>query len=140
VPWITSLDAELAGQDGLTGGNFATFPISRAARYLRHAFGLAGGDAGLAQLDPQAIRARTFEALRRLLVAMAARRPLVMLVEDLHWIDQTSQDFLAELADELPSVPILLLVTYRPGYSPPWIGNSFTSQLALRADRLHAEA
>ena len=86
----------------------------------------------LAALDPQAIRARTFDALRRLLVAEAGQRPLVVLVEDLHWIDQTSEEFLAEFTGELPSVPIMLLVTYRPGYSPPWTGKSFTSQLALR--------
>ena len=102
------------------------------AHYLRHAFGLSPADPGLAALDPQVIRARTFEALRGLLVAEARQRPLAVLIEDLHWIDQTSEDFLAELADELPSVPILLLVTYRPGYSPPWTGRSFTSQLALR--------
>ena len=102
------------------------------AHYLRHAFGVTAGDPGLAALDPQAIRARTFDALRKLLVAEAGRRPLVVLVEDLHWIDQTSEDFLAEFTGELPSVPILLLVTYRPGYSPPWIGRSFSSQLALR--------
>ena len=102
------------------------------AHYLRHAFGLPAGDPGLAGLDPQAIRARTFEALRALLVAEATRQPLVVLVEDLHWIDQTSQDFLAELAGELPSVPVMLLLTYRPGYSPPWIGRSYASQLALR--------
>ncbi len=102
------------------------------AHYLRHAFGVMAAAPGLAGLDPQAIRARTFEALRRLLVAQSGRRPLVVLVEDLHWIDQTSQEFLAEFTGELPSVPIMLLVTYRPGYSPPWIGKSFTSQLALR--------
>jgi class 3 adenylate cyclase/tetratricopeptide (TPR) repeat protein len=93
------------------------------AHYMRHAFGVRTSDPGLAGLDPQAIRARTFDALRRL---------LVVLVEDLHWIDQTSEDFLAGFTGELPSVPIMLLATYRPGYSPPWIGKSFTSQLALR--------
>jgi class 3 adenylate cyclase/tetratricopeptide (TPR) repeat protein len=102
------------------------------AHYLRHAFGVTDGDHGLADLDPQAIRDRTFDALNRLLAAEATRRPLVVLVEDLHWIDQTSEDFLAGLADELPSVPIMLLATYRPGYSPPWTGKSFASQLALR--------
>ena len=102
------------------------------AHYLRHAFGVIAGDPGLAALDPQAIRGRTFEALRRLLVAEARRRPLVVLVEDLHWIDHTSEDFLAEFVDELPSVPIMLLVTYRSGYIPRWIGKSYTSQLALR--------
>jgi class 3 adenylate cyclase len=102
------------------------------AYYLRHAFGLPTGDPGVATLDPVAIRARTFEALRQVLVMEAWRRPLVVLIEDLHWIDQTSQDFLAEFTGELPSVPIMLLATYRPGYSPPWAGKSFTSQLALR--------
>jgi len=102
------------------------------AHYLRHAFGVAAGDPALAAaLDPQAIRDRTFEALRRLLVAEARQGPLVVLVEDLHWIDHTSEDFLAEFVDELPSVPIMLLVTYRSGYIPRWIGKSFTSQLAL---------
>ena len=102
------------------------------AHYLRHAFGLPTGDPGIAALDPVAIRARTFEALRQVLVMEAWRRPLVVLIEDLHWIDQTSQDFLAEFTGELPSVPIMLLATYRPGYSPPWAGKSFTYQLALR--------
>ena len=102
------------------------------AHYLRHAFGLPTGDPGLAAVDPQAIRDRTFGALSRLLMAEASRRPLVVLVEDLHWIDQTSQDFLAEFTADLPSVPVMLLVTYRPGYSPPWAGKSFSSQLALR--------
>jgi class 3 adenylate cyclase/tetratricopeptide (TPR) repeat protein len=102
------------------------------AHYLRHAFGLPTGDPGLASLDPHVLRTRTFDALRALLVAEGTRQPLVVLVEDLHWVDQTSEDFLAEFAGELPSVPILLLVTYRPGYSPPWIGRSYASQLALR--------
>jgi class 3 adenylate cyclase/tetratricopeptide (TPR) repeat protein len=102
------------------------------AHYLRHAFGLPNGDPGLVGLDPQAVRARAFQALRALLVAEASRRPLVVLVEDLHWIDQTSEDFLAEFTGELSSVPVMLLTTYRPGYSPPWAGKSFASQLALR--------
>jgi class 3 adenylate cyclase/tetratricopeptide (TPR) repeat protein len=102
------------------------------AHYLRHAFGLPTGDPGVAALDPVTIRARTFEALQRLLVAEAGHRPLVVLIEDLHWIDQTSEEFLAGFVDELPSVPIMLLATYRPGYSPPWPSKSFTSQLALR--------
>jgi hypothetical protein len=102
------------------------------AHYLRHAFGVPAGDPALAAPDPAAIRARTFEALRCLLVALAGQRPLVVLIEDLHWIDQTSEEFLAGFAGELPSVPVMLLATYRPGYSPPWAGRSFTSQLALR--------
>jgi class 3 adenylate cyclase/tetratricopeptide (TPR) repeat protein len=102
------------------------------AHYLRHAFGLTAGDQEPADQDPQTMRNRAFDALGRLLVAEAARRPLVVLVEDLHWIDQTSEHFLAEFAGELPSAPIMLLTTCRPGYSAPWTGKSFASQLALR--------
>jgi class 3 adenylate cyclase len=65
------------------------------AHYLRHAFGVPADDPAVAAPDPAAIRARTFEALRRLLVALVGQRPLVVLIEDLHWIDQTSEEFLA---------------------------------------------
>jgi class 3 adenylate cyclase/tetratricopeptide (TPR) repeat protein len=102
------------------------------AHYMRHAFGMAAGEPRLAALDPLAIRHHTFEALRGLVVAEARQGPLVVLVEDLHWIDQTSEEFLAEFVDELPSVPIMLLVTYRSGYLPRWTGKSYTTQLALR--------
>jgi class 3 adenylate cyclase len=105
--------------------------VSRA-HYLRHAFGLPAGDPGVAALDPVALRAGTFQALGQLLVAEAGQRPLVVLIEDLHWVDRTSEDFLAGFADELASVPVMLLVTYRPGYAPPWAGKSYASQLALR--------
>jgi predicted ATPase len=102
------------------------------AHYLCHAFGLPTGDPAMAQLDPQTLRARTFDALRRLLIAEARPRPLVVLVEDLHWIDRTSEEFLAEFAEQVPLVPLMLLVTYRAGYAPPWTGKPSTSQLALR--------
>ena len=55
-----------------------------------------------------------------------------MVIEDAHWIDRTSEEFLTELVDELPSVPVLLLATYRPGYNPPWLGKSYVTQIALR--------
>ena len=77
------------------------------------------------------IKGRTFEALRKLLLAKASR-PLLLVIEDAHWIDRTSEEFLTELVDELPSVPVLLLATYRPGYNPPWLGKSFVTQIALR--------
>jgi class 3 adenylate cyclase/tetratricopeptide (TPR) repeat protein len=100
-------------------------------RYLHHALDVASGDEQLATLDPATRLRRTFDALRTLLVAEAAQ-PLLVLVEDMHWIDKTSEEFLTELVDELPAVPVLLLTTYRPGYNPPWIGKSYATQIALR--------
>jgi class 3 adenylate cyclase/tetratricopeptide (TPR) repeat protein len=82
--------------------------------------------------DPSVVKSRTFAALRDHLLELAAERPLVLLVEDMHWIDSTSEEFLATLADDVPSAPILLVATFRPGYAPPWLDRSFAAQLALR--------
>jgi class 3 adenylate cyclase/DNA-binding SARP family transcriptional activator len=99
--------------------------------YLHHALDVTSGDAQLLALDPATIKGRTFEALRTLVLAKAGRSLLVV-IEDAHWIDRTSEEFLTELVDELPSVPVLLLATYRPGYNPPWLGKSYVTQIALR--------
>jgi tetratricopeptide (TPR) repeat protein len=100
-------------------------------RYLHHALDVTSGDAQLVALDPATLKGRTFEALRKLLLSKATRSLLVV-IEDTHSIDRTSEEFLTELVDELPSVPALLLATYRPGYNPPWLGKSFVTQIALR--------
>ena len=71
----------------------------------------------LLALDPATTKGRTFEALRKVLLAKASPS-LLLVIEDAHWIDRTSEEFLTELVDELPSVPVLLLATYRPGYNP----------------------
>ena len=99
--------------------------------YLHHALDVTSGDAELLALETPTIKGRTFEALRKLLLAKAGRS-LLLVIEDAHWIDRTSEEFLTELVDELPSVPVLLLATYRPGYNPPWLGKSFVTQIALR--------
>ena len=99
--------------------------------YLHHALDVTSGDAQLLALETATIKGRTFEALRKLLLAKASRS-LLLVIEDAHWIDRTSEEFLTELVDKLPSVPVLLLATYRPGYNPPWLGKSFVTQIALR--------
>jgi predicted ATPase len=60
------------------------------------------------------------------------RQPLILAVEDLHWIDQTSEACFASLAESLAGASILLLCTYRPGYRPPWLEKSYATQVALR--------
>ncbi len=98
--------------------------------YLLHAMGIAAER--LDALDAPTIKGRTLEALRSLLLAEAARRPLIVLVEDVHWIDRTSEDVLDELVSEVPSTALLLITTCRPGYTAPWIDKSFATQIALR--------
>jgi transcriptional regulator with AAA-type ATPase domain/predicted ATPase len=63
---------------------------------------------------------RLYGALQQLFLALSRRRPLVMVVEDLHWIDPTSAAWLATLIDSIASAPILVVATYRSEYRPPW--------------------
>jgi predicted ATPase len=87
--------------------------------------------ASLAQLTPEAIKERTFAALCQLHLHSSQQRPLLLIVENLHWIDPTSEAYLASLVDQLTGAPILLLTTYRPGYRPPWMDKSYATQLTL---------
>jgi tetratricopeptide (TPR) repeat protein len=59
------------------------------------------------------------------------QRPIVFVVEDLHWIDRASEELFSSLVDNVPGAPILFLSTYRPGYRPPWLERSYATQMAL---------
>jgi class 3 adenylate cyclase/tetratricopeptide (TPR) repeat protein len=101
------------------------------APYLLRLLGLDERGAVLASMTPEAIQMRTLEVLTRLLLTAGRGRPLVVGIEDLHWIDKSSEAFLARFVDALPGVPILLLTTTRPGYPAPWMTKSYATQLAL---------
>ena len=85
----------------------------------------------IAPLSPEAVRARTFEALRHLFLAASRSELLVVAVEDVHWADDTSERFLASLASGIAAAPVLLLSTYRPGCRPSWLELSHATQIAL---------
>ena len=99
--------------------------------YLLHLLGVSVGTESLGGLSPEALKARTREALVQMAHQGAQQRPLVLVVEDLHWIDPSCEEVLAALVDQLPGARLLLLLTYRPGYRPPWIGKSYAAQVAL---------
>src|SRR5262249_26544548 len=61
-------------------------------------------------------------------------------IEDVHWIDPTSQDYLASFVESLPGAAILLLTTYRPGYRLLWVEKSYATRLSLRGLTLHDSA
>jgi class 3 adenylate cyclase/tetratricopeptide (TPR) repeat protein len=104
----------------------------RHAPYVLHLLGLGEGAAVLRHLSAEAIKARTFETLRSWTLHGSRRRPLIIAIEDLHWIDRSSGEYLASLAESLAGGPVLLLCTWRPGYRPPWSEHSYVTQLALR--------
>lgn len=85
----------------------------------------------LAELPPETRRVRAFGYLTQLLLRQGAQRPCVIAIEDAHWIDATSEAFLEQLIARLAGVPVLLIVTYRDGYRPPWTASSTFTQLAL---------
>ncbi len=89
-------------------------------------------------LDPAERRRRTLDAVKRLLLREAREQPLLLIFEDLHWIDSESQAVLDTLVDSLVSARLLLLVNYRPEYQHAWGGRASYSQ--LRLDPLPAES
>jgi predicted ATPase len=93
--------------------------------------------APLAALDPPMRKARTFALLWHLIRHTSQRQPLVLAVENLHWSDPTSEEWLASLVERLGDMPVLLLATYRPGYQPPWLRHSAATQIALPRLSLH---
>jgi class 3 adenylate cyclase len=104
-----------------------------ATPYLLQLLGVKDGTEGLTRLTPEAIKTHTFDTLKQISLQGSQRRPLIFEVEDLHWIDQTSEAYLASLVESMAGAAILLLTTYRPGYRPPWLDKSYTAQLALRS-------
>src|SRR5262245_18890555 len=110
----------------------ASIDSEEAARYLLTLLGVADRADQSGSLAGEELRARTFETFRRLLLKESGRRPIVIAVEDLHWIDPTSEELLASLMGALPGARILLLLTYRSGYRPAWTDRSFGAHIALQ--------
>ena len=73
----------------------------------------------------------TLDALLSHIRALSASRPLVMIVEDVHWADPTSIELIDLVVEQAPHLRLLLIVTYRPEFSPPWIGRSQTNLITL---------
>ncbi|MDQ6436582.1 AAA family ATPase [Mesorhizobium sp. LHD-90] len=78
--------------------------------------GAEGTSSGFQEMDPEVIREKADWAVRRVLHATCAGGPVVLIVEDIHWIDLTSKQLLGELAKLVPSCPVLLIATTRPGF------------------------
>jgi class 3 adenylate cyclase/predicted ATPase len=90
----------------------------------------------LPNLSPQRKKDRTLEALIRQLEGLARRRPVVVVFEDVHWMDPTSRELLDLTADRVRGLPVLVIVTFRPEFQPPWIGQPQVTMLELnRLDR-----
>ena len=83
------------------------------------------------ELEPQQRRQRTLEALTAQLAGLASQHPLLMIFEDVHWIDPTSLEVLNRTVDRIKTLPALLIITFRPEFSAPWMGQSRVTSLTL---------
>jgi class 3 adenylate cyclase/tetratricopeptide (TPR) repeat protein len=108
---------------------------------LLHLLDIKNVDGSPALSNPQTVKEKAFELLRELSIKTSLGRPLVLVLEDLHWVDKVSEEFLEVLAENVRDARILLLATYRPGYRAPWIDKSYAGQTPLqplsRDDSIH---
>jgi class 3 adenylate cyclase/tetratricopeptide (TPR) repeat protein len=88
-------------------------------------------DSPFRTLDPPQRRQRTLEALKRVLLRESQVQPLLLVCEDLHWIDTETQALLDSLVESLPTARLLLLVNYRPEYQHAWGSKTYYTQLCL---------
>jgi predicted ATPase len=102
-----------------------------AAPYVLHLLECPAGTETLQHHGPDIVKTRALETLTRLMLAASRDRPVLLVVEDLHWIDPSSSEALEALARGLTGCRTMLLTTYRPGYQAGWLGRSNASQLMV---------
>jgi predicted ATPase len=99
--------------------------------YLFSLLGIVEGVDSLGQMDGQIKKRRTLEAIKRILLRESINQPLMIIFEDLHWIDSETQALLNLLVDAMANARILLLVNYRPEYRHEWFSRTHYTQLRL---------
>jgi class 3 adenylate cyclase/predicted ATPase len=82
-------------------------------------------------LTPEQRRQRTLEALTSQMETLARQNPVLMIFEDAHWADPTSLEVFSRCVDQIATLPVLLIVTFRPEFEPPWIGRPHVTALTL---------
>jgi class 3 adenylate cyclase/predicted ATPase len=105
--------------------------VGEASLLLAELLGIPVEDRQMAELTPPQRRARTFAGLLAQLEGLAGQRPVVMLLEDAHWLDPTSIELFERIVDRIQRLPVLLLVTHRPEFDAPWRGYPHVTTLTL---------
>jgi TOMM system kinase/cyclase fusion protein len=90
-----------------------------------------GADYAPLTVSPEQQKQLTLNALLTILLRIAAQQPVLFVMEDLHWVDPTTLDFLSLLVDQGPTARILALFTFRPDFTPPWTGRSHVTHVTL---------
>ncbi|MFZ0887043.1 MAG: adenylate/guanylate cyclase domain-containing protein [Candidatus Binataceae bacterium] len=129
---ITSDDDERTRREKVNG-KVVTLDrsLEDALPYLHALLGLSDANSPLGEIEPQTRKRRALEAIKRILLRESLNQPLIVIFEDLHWIDSESQAFLNLLADSIGTAKLLLLVNYRPEYRQEWGHKTYYTQLRL---------
>ena len=120
-----------------------TLPLEETVRLLLTLFSqpLPMGSYQPLTLTPQVLKQQTMDMLVAWMLEEAERQPILAVWEDLHWADPTTLEILAMVIDQAPTVPMLVVMTYRPDFTPTWTARSHISQITLnRLERPQIEA
>ena len=98
---------------------------------LLHFLGLQEEATSLTALSPEARKARLMTLLTQLWLQASRQQPLLLVLEDLHWSDPSSEEWLGALVERMVGAPLLVLGTYHPGYRPGWLDKSYVTQVPL---------
>jgi class 3 adenylate cyclase len=136
---ITSEDDARTRREKVAG-QIATLDqsLEQTLPHLLALLGIIDGEDPFAQMDPKVRRRRTQDAVKRVLLRESLNQPLMLIFEDLHWIDDETHGFLNLLADGIASASVLLLVNYRPEYTNQWSSKTYYTH--LRLDPLETES
>jgi len=130
---LTHVDDAAAVVDRVRSGlEVVGMSADESSPYLLQLLGVSEGTERIAGLAPEAIRARTFDAIRQLTLQGSQRRPIVLVLEDLHWIDNSSEEVVSSMVGSLAGAAIMFVATYRPGYRPLWMDRSYSTQIAIQ--------
>ena len=131
---MTTQDDERQRREKITG---KVLTLDRSLEdtlpYLFYLLGLAEPTSPLHQMDAQVRRKRILEAIKRLLLRESLNQPVLLIFEDLHWLDAETQAFLQLLSESVATARLLLLVNYRPEYQPPWSGKTYLLATTARS-------
>ncbi len=145
MPYLPVLDV-LQGHCGIAEDDTDAAIIAKVHRSLQEVgmapetwapallqlLGVQPETAGADLLSAPTIKLQICEALHQMALNGSRQRPCIVVIEDLHWIDPMSKDYVEMLVDRLPGAAILLLTMFRPGYQPAWMGKSYATQIALQ--------
>ena len=110
---------------------FLGFEGDEPAILLAHFLGVSAPPEFLSRLSGPQLKERTLGAICDVFLRMSEAGPVILIVENMHWVDTASEEFLAHLARGLPGHSILLVLTTRPGYAPPWLASPLVETITV---------